>query len=83
MVFCTSTSQYWLRAMGRANIRIQLSALRATADTGRYAHREAECCGRDVPVKALAWECERERAYGAYRLGQGCGALCHRGGGNT
>jgi hypothetical protein len=26
MVFCTSTSQYWLRAVGRANIRIQLFA---------------------------------------------------------
>jgi hypothetical protein len=27
MVFCTG--QYWLRAVGRANIRIQLSAPRA------------------------------------------------------
>jgi hypothetical protein len=34
MVFYTG--QYWLRAVGRANIRIQLSALRAAADTGRY-----------------------------------------------
>lgn len=37
MVFCTSTSQYWLRAVGRGNIRIQLSALRAAADTARSA----------------------------------------------
>jgi hypothetical protein len=35
MVFCTSTSQYCLRAVGRANIRIQLSALRAAANTER------------------------------------------------
>jgi hypothetical protein len=33
MVFCTG--QCWLRAVGRANIRIQLSALRAAADTER------------------------------------------------
>ena len=35
MVFCTG--QYWLRAVGRANIRIQPSALRAAADTERWA----------------------------------------------
>jgi len=33
MVFCTG--QYWLRAVGRANIRIQVSALRVAADTER------------------------------------------------
>jgi hypothetical protein len=35
MVFCID--QYWLRAVGRANIRIQLAALRAAADTERSA----------------------------------------------
>jgi hypothetical protein len=33
MVLCTSTSQYCLRGVGRANIRIQLWALRAATDT--------------------------------------------------
>jgi len=37
MVFCTGP--YWLRAVGRANIRIQRSALRAAADTERWASR--------------------------------------------
>jgi hypothetical protein len=36
MVSCTG--QCWLRAVRRANIRIQLSALRAAADTGRYPY---------------------------------------------
>lgn len=33
MVFCTG--QYWLLAVERANIRIQLATLRAAADTDR------------------------------------------------
>ncbi len=48
MVFCTRTSQYCLRAVVRANIRIQLSALRVAADTERSPHSyfgEATCGG--------------------------------------
>lgn len=40
MVFCTG--QYWLRAAARANIRIQLGALRAAADTDRLAVKRRE-----------------------------------------
>jgi hypothetical protein len=38
MVSCPG--QYWLRVVGRANIRIQLSALRAAADTERWARSQ-------------------------------------------
>lgn len=47
MVFCTSTSQYCLRAVGRTDIRIQLSALRATADTEGSANSH-HCMGTSI-----------------------------------
>jgi len=54
MVFCTG--QYWLRAVPRASIRIQLGALRAAADTERSVdtRRQASaCCVRFVASLSL------------------------------